>query len=49
MNHRQCMVAALTHQEPARVPCEVRLTIDMQAQMIAYTGDKDFIGRYIPP
>lgn len=41
------VIAALTHKTPDAVPCEVRCTVDMEAQMFAYTGDKNYISKYI--
>jgi len=43
------VIAALTHKQPDHVPCEARCTVDMDAQMIAYTGTKDYITKYIDP
>lgn len=41
------VIAALTHKPADHVPCEVRCTVDMEAEMVAYTGDKNYISKYI--
>ena len=49
MTPRNRVIAALTHQRPDKVPCDVRLTTDMSDQMFKHISDKNFIWKYIEP
>lgn len=47
MSSAQRVISALTHKPADCVPCEVRCTVDMEAEMVAFTGDKNYISKYI--
>jgi uroporphyrinogen decarboxylase len=49
MSPRQRFIAAIQFKAPDKVPCEVRFTKDMQAEMVAYTGEISFMDKYIEP
>lgn len=42
MNKRECVLAALRHQQPQRIPYHIQFTGQMRQRMAAFTGDPEF-------
>lgn len=45
MNNRQCVLAALNHKQPDKVPYDIRFTQKAHAKMAQYYGDPDFVSK----
>jgi uroporphyrinogen decarboxylase len=45
MNNRQCVLAALGHKQPDKVPYDIRFTQKAHAKMAQYYGDPDFVSK----